>query len=223
MDFLCLAELSEACLNNPRILCLCSTECKGCGGLKAAVCGVRPQQVCVPGIFKGQSLGCWSSSTFTCCWAEPWPGGRHHLPSLPSWSTKKKSLFLHCSRMRERTEQGQKWETHVAYFLTHIGSLGGIYLQMQFSLAQASLMSCLHAKAQIHHVFGNNANHQFPAREQSSADVGTRKQRARECPNRKAPRVRNPALCLHVLTLSNRSIAFSRCFLISVQKYFSCK
>lgn len=181
---------------------LSECACPGSSGVRAWGAGAAP-----PSPAAEQSPGRGGTITWLSCLLE----------------AQKKSLFLRYSRMRKSTEQGQKWETSVACFLNDIDSLGKLHLQINSSVARANLMSRLRAKAQIRHLSGSNANRQFPTREQSPADVGTRRRRAREYPGRKTPRVRNPALCLNVLTLSSRSIAFSRCFLISVLKYFSCK
>lgn len=134
-----------------------------------------------------QSQGCWSSFTFACCWAEPWPGWHHHLPFLPFWSTKNVSFSV-VGHVVGASRENTKWEADFACFLNHIDSFKTIYLQIECSVAWANFMSCLHAKAKMHHLSCNNANHQFPTREQSPIDVGTRKQGAKKYPNRKKPK-----------------------------------
>lgn len=81
-------------------------------------------------------------------------------------------------------------------------------------------MSCRHAEAKMHYLSSSNANHQFLTKKQSPVVVGTIE--PTNIPIEKPPRVYN-LVFRSVLTLSNRSIAFSKCFLISILKYFLFK
>lgn len=164
------------CLSNPRILRFCSTECKDSGDClwcpSSATVSAQDLQV-----VRARDAGAASPSPG----AEQSPVRVTPSPAFLTFLEYKKNLSFSIvghveGPSRGNTEEGQKREAAFACFLSHIDSLKRMCLQMEFSVAQANFMSCLHDKAKMHHLSCNNPNHQFPAREQSPIDVGTRKQ-----------------------------------------------
>lgn len=202
------------CLNNPRIPLPLYTGFEDCGGPQETVCVIPSSSASVhaqdPQVVRARNARAISPYR-----AEPWPGEHHHLPCSPFWYIKK---YLHCrAHSWEHQEKIQSRDKTVRFacFLSHFDSLKRIYYQIEPSDVGANFMSCLHDKAKMRYLPCSNANHQFPTRKQSPALVGTVK--ATNIPIEEPPRLHN------ILTLSNRSVAFSKCFLITILKYFSCK
>lgn len=222
-DFLQLAELSEMGLNNPRIPYLCSTECKDLW--RSSRSSLRcPSSASVrahdPQVVRARDAGAASPSPA----AEQSPGQGDTITCL--------SYLFEVQKMSLSLLQGTQWEhqekiqngklilpvfstilTHLKQFICKQSVLLPGQISCHVSMPKPRCIICL--------AIMQTTSSQPESKAQLMWVLESRE--PKNIPIEKTPRLHNPTLFLNVSTFSNRSIASSGCFLISVLKYFSCK